>query len=394
MNNNDHAVCNKIDEIASILLKEPLNHGIGLYSGNAGIALFLFYYARFKNAADIHKQASEILDHLFIQVEETKQQLFSLCSGIAGVGWLLDHLCKQEFIQADPEEMVSGIDKYLFTVAINELNRGNFDFLHGAMGVALYFVKRNRQDYLSYMLKTLANIAIWDGDRAKWQSVIKHEEGIKGFNIALSHGSSSIALVLCKALQILPNEELKALLKGAVTYILDQEIPVKQYGSFFPGFSKESQPDISKTRLAWCYGDLGVALAICQSGMMLKNDSWIDKGMEVLLHSANRRGLLENMVKDAGICHGSAGVAHIFNRLYRNTKRAVFKEAAQYWVIETLKMARFKDGYAGYKTWHTEDYGGWQNSKTLLEGIAGIGLCLLSFVMHEDPAWDECLLLS
>jgi lantibiotic modifying enzyme len=100
------------------------------------------------------------------------------------------------------------------------------------------------------------------------------------------------------------------------------------------------------------------------------------------------------MVRDAGICHGTAGIAHIFNRLYRTTKQYRFQEAANYWCLETLKMSKFEDGFAGYKTWHTEEYGGWQPCNNLLEGIAGIGLSLLSFVMPEDPAWDECLLLS
>jgi len=116
--------------------------------------------------------------------------------------------------------------------------------------------------------------------------------------------------------------------------------------------------------------------------------------MEVLLHAAHRRGLPENRVQDAGICHGAAGIAHIFNRLHRNTGRMEFKDAADYWYVETIKMAKFDDGLAGYKTYYTEAYGGWQPNDNFLVGIAGIGLCLLSFVVEEDPAWDECLLLS
>jgi lantibiotic modifying enzyme len=114
----------------------------------------------------------------------------------------------------------------------------------------------------------------------------------------------------------------------------------------------------------------------------------------ILSHSATRRGLQENSVLDAGVCHGTAGIASIFNRLYLKTAREEFKEAAVYWCQETLSMAKFEDGFAGYKTWRTEKYGGWQTSTSLLEGVSGIGLCLLSFVTSDDPAWDECFLLS
>lgn len=387
-------ILSKINEISS-LLHLPGKKEIGLYIGNAGIALFLFYYARLKNVPDVHRKATEMVDDLFTQIETTPQLGFSLCSGIAGVGWLVDHLCKQGFLMANPDEVLSDIDEYLYHAALNELYQGHYDFMHGAMGIVLYLVKRNRQGYLCHLVDELSRIAIWDGDGAKWESIIKHEDGIRGYNIALSHGSSSLALVLCKILQITPeNETAKRLLKGAVEYICNQEISVEKHGCYFPAFSIESQPIMAKTRLAWCYGDLGIALAIWQSGLLLGNQGWIEKVMEVLLFSAHRRGLPDNMVRDAGICHGTAGIAHVFNRLHRNTKRVEFKDAAGYWCNETLKMATFEDGLAGYKAWYTPEHDGWQPTDSLLEGIAGIGLCLLSFVMQEDPAWDECLLLN
>ena len=394
MKKNDEIFLHKIDEIADLLIHTQIQD-IGLYNGKAGISLFLFYYARFKNSIAIHQHASDLLDDLFNQIEATPQPPFSLCSGIAGVGWMVDHLCRKEFIEGNPDDMLSGIDEYLYKVALDELNHLRFDFMHGAMGIAFYFVKRNRQDYLRHLVQSLASIAVTDGDGVKWKSVINHTDGTLGFNIALSHGSSSIALVLCKILQIMQEDNaVKSLLHQTITYILNQEIPVKQYGSYFPGFSIESQPMLHKTRLAWCYGDLGVALAIWQSGIALQNQSWIEKGMEVLLHAASKRGLAANMVRDAGICHGSAGIAQIFDRLHRKTNRTEFRDAANYWAVVTPKLATFADGLAGYKAWRTEEYGGWQPFENLLEGIAGIGLSLSSFVMPEDPAWDECFLLS
>ncbi len=383
----------KVEEIADFLMQER-NQGIGLLSGKAGQSLFLFYHSKYKNSSIIHKRSIEVINDLFIQIEKSPQP-FSFCSGIAGTCWLLDHLSNNGFIQADSNEMLSNADDYLYQVAQIELKKGNYDFLHGATGIIFYFAKRNRQDYLRHLIQLLVNIAIEEGDGVKWMTIIDHETGIKGFNISLSHGSSSIALVLCKVLQIMPKEKIvKTLLIKTVSYILNQKISVEKYGTFFPNTSIESQPILYKTRLAWCYGDLGVAIAIWQSGLILKNQDWIERGMTILLHAAARRGLKDNFVQDAGICHGTAGIAQIFNRLFRYTNQIEFKEAADYWVIETLKMAVFDDGLAGYKTWRTEKYGGWQTDENLLEGIAGIGLSLLSFVMQEDPAWDECLLIS
>ena len=112
------------------------------------------------------------------------------------------------------------------------------------------------------------------------------------------------------------------------------------------------------------------------------------------LHASKRRDLKENFVLDAGLCHGTAGIAHIFNRMFINTGVTDFKEASDYWFEETLKMATFEDGLAGYKVWRTKEMGGWTNEYGFLEGIAGIGLAMISTISNINPDWDECLLLS
>ena len=58
-----------------------------------------------------------------------------------------------------------------------------------------------------------------------------------------------------------------------------------------------------------------------------------------------------------------------------------------------LEMAQFRDGLAGYKTWQGEQ-NGWENRYSLLEGIIGIGLSILSHLNPNLMNWDECLLLS
>ena len=391
MSETSTSVHRKIDEIAE-LLYASCDEEFGLYSGNAGRVLFLFYYARYKNSASIHQRASELIDHLFSQVEASISPSFSFCSGIAGVGWLLDHLCKQRFLLTNSDDVLSNIDGYLYQTAVGELSNRHYDFIHGAMGMVFYLIKRYQRDYLRLLVQLLDHLAVWDDASAKWESVIKYEEGVMGYSIALSHGCSSLALILCKILQIMPEDETTIkVLRGTIRYICNQEISVKKYGCYFPAFSIESQPKLYKTRLAWCYGDLGIAFAIWKTGVHFHIQALKEKGMEILCHAAERRGLLENDVVDAGICHGTAGLAQIFNRMFRNTQRIEFQRAANYWCMETLNMAKFEDGLAGYKAMVR---GGRQTRYNLLEGIAGIGLSLLSFVMPEDPAWDECLLLS
>jgi len=109
------------------------------------------------------------------------------------------------------------------------------------------------------------------------------------------------------------------------------------------------------------------------------------------LNCSKRRDVKKEFVMDAGICHGAAGIAHIFNRVYQKTGNETFKEAALFWIDDCLKKSCFNDGLAGYKVWRKD---GWITQTGLLEGIAGIGLVLLSAISDIEPDWDECLLLS
>jgi len=230
----------------------------------------------------------------------------------------------------------------------------------------------------------------------KWKSILNLETKKTGYNISLAHGMSSIAVILSKlyAIKELDQKMIKTLLQGCVNYILEQEIDKDKYGSFFPSIAIESMDAVSISRLGWCYGDLGISMALWQAGVALQNESWKNKALEVLLFAAEkRRDLQKNYVVDAGLCHGASGIAHIFYRSWWNTRMPEFKKAADYWMNETLKMATFEDGLAGYKTWYGKEKG-WVNSYSLLEGIAGIGLALLTYYHEVEPTWDECLLLS
>jgi lantibiotic modifying enzyme len=215
-----------------------------------------------------------------------------------------------------------------------------------------------------------------------------------GFNISLSHGMSSIISILSKLLKIeeINKGKTETLLRGTVQYILAQEIDKDKYGSFFTNFALESTETVAKSRLAWCYGDLGIASVLYQAGKVLNKDSWINRSLEILLFAATQR---KDSLDDAILCHGTAGIGHIFYRMWWNTKLPEFKEAADYWFKETLKMATFKDGLAGFKALEMPDgKPTYVNKYGLLTGVAGIGLAMLTYYYELDPAWDECLLLS
>jgi lantibiotic modifying enzyme len=379
-------------------IEKVIDHG--LFGGTSGIALFFFYYSQYANDEKLYDKACELIEDCFEKVKNgAVYQTFA--GGLAGLGWLIEHLSRNDILEIDTNETIGEIDEYLHEYMLREINQGNYDYLHSAGGIALYFLSRESNPkskvYLNEYVEVLYKHSIADSQGVKWISEIhvQGNEKTKVYNLSLSHGMASIVAILSKIYKRgINKKKTEELLKKAISYILSKQFDIKVSNSYFPNsISLDGDKGVS-SRLAWCYGDLGISVALWNVSKVLEDKELEDKSLEILLHASNRRDLQKNYVIDAGLCHGTAGIAHIFNRMYRNTNRKEFKDASGYWLNETLKMAKFDDGLAGYKAYRTEKYGGWINDFGFLEGVAGIGLAILSAISDIDPKWDECLLLS
>jgi len=393
----------KIIDIFNIVLEENGHSpdSIGLLGGKTGLFMALLLYAVHSKNSKCRKEGIKILETAFDKIEQSDSYVFSFCNGLAGFGWALEYLEQKGYYEGNTNILFEDFDLVLSHVLDFEMQQGHYDFLHEALGIVLYFISRieKNKDLLPILQKFIIQLNELKEKHStgsiKWISVIDREKQQTGYNISLSHGMSSIAVILSKlyAINGMNKEMIKSLLQDCITYILEQELDKDKYGSFFPIFAIESMEQLHGSRLAWCYGDLGIAMALWQAGIALQNETWKNKALEILLFAAEKRRDLEaNMIIEAPLCHGTVGIGHIFYRMWWNTRLPEFKNAADYWMNETLKMAKFEDGLAGYKAWFGKD--GWINEYSLLEGIAGIGLALMTYYYEVEPNWDECLLLS
>lgn len=389
------AIKKKLDLIADVIYEgietNSINNMMGVYNGNFGILLFLYTYSKYSQ----DKKFAELTDKYTDQLLETlgsKYELYTFCSGLSGILYLFEYLKENDFIDIDTSEIRELFDNYIIRCMNMDIQKGYYDFMHGALGAGLYFMKTDTHSQeIDKLLDFLYNTAEKDTDKNtfSWKSILGIS-GDFGYNIALSHGMSSIVLFLCRLYKKgYSHPYLNPLLNGTVHYLLSQEIDPDVYGSCFPSQSKEN---ITKGRMGWCYGDLGVAYSIWNAGKIMKNKDWQQKSIDVFNHSITRKSVEDSMVMDAGICHGSSGIALFFNRMYQETKEVKYREARDYWLNETLNLSKFKEGLAGYLTYAKDldvnpDY-------SLLTGIAGIGLVFLSYLNDDGQKWDELLLLS
>jgi lantibiotic modifying enzyme len=388
---------NLIQKISTLLTDAPYQN-IGLLCGLSGDTLFFAESAAF---LPVNKSITEQKLALLEQKLQDENCIMTHCSGLAGIGWLFEYLSRKGFISEDTNELLSEFDQVLSVALQKFMIYHNYDFLHGGTGVAIYFLQRVRKNPellpvlnrfivdLHTMSETMPNGTM------TWRSVFEWETGEMAYNLSLSHGMAATIWLLTRLSTIkgLNQELVTQMLHNSIAFVLEQELDRQNYFCYFPSARLLESDKVLPSRLGWCYGDLGIATTLYQAGKTLNRQDWINKAMEILLYTAEKRRDLErNAVKDAGLCHGTAGIGHIFYRMWLNTHLPEFKQAADYWFEQTLKMARFSDGLAGYKTWHGKK--GWQNEYSFLEGIAGIGLALMSYYYEIEPSWDECLLLS
>jgi lantibiotic biosynthesis protein len=387
---NRALIIEKIDDIYNILSKHtPTENGI--LDGKAGNLLFCYEYEKIlrdKNFTTVNSSFLELLE----SINGTNP---SFSSGIAGINFTLKHIINDDVFDEEDKEVLKELtqkyDLSLLDYLIESKDREYSDFLHGEFGIlwAIYcnsdlYKTSEFQEYTMELVKglNLDKNGYFLTTPKPW-----HEKASKVVNMGLSHGIPSSLVTLSKCINT-TNEKKEKLLSSMVSFIFKYKQEDSFY--FFPIAIIDGKAKYTP-RFAWCYGDLGVAISLWISAKALNQEMWKQQAIDIFLYSSKRRDLEENGVNDAGFCHGTAGIAHIFNRMYWETKNPIFKETANYWIEETLKMAYHEDGLAGYKSLVDD---GWVNDYGFLEGLAGIGLALLAHISDEEPAWDRCLLLS
>lgn len=394
----------KLEEIADCLLRiEDTNKEIGAMSGISGNALFHFYYADYKGDENHYNKGIEIITEVFSRINKGYNYP-TFCDGIAGACWVLELLKEEQFIELEEDIITEDVDQYLFDKMKGYIVKGKFDYMHGAIGIGMYFLKRynnsknqelNRkyETYIRFLTDSLYQKAIIEGNKMKWKSLVMNGEyKVEGYNLGLAHGIPSIIIFLTKIIKIpvIKNISLESI-KKASNFLLSCQYEKETFTCSFPNWITKDNSGLVKSRLAWCYGDLGIGISLLKAGESLNDQNIINESINILKRTTKRTDMQEAGIRDAGLCHGVYGVIHIYDYLFEHTKLERFKEKSIFWLNKALHIAIHKDGYAGYKEFENFE---WNNNQKLLGGVSGIGLSLLYHLQKEKKKWNGVLMLD
>ncbi len=363
-----------------------------LYSGRTGNCLFRLLYCKyFKNGEidhELEEDVQKIIDEYLVVGSNT------LANGKTGINWFYFQMYKWNFIDLEDLNEICFEDSNLSLTSLNMLSIGNYDFLHGSLGIAYYLLERNiNPSFFENYFKELNRLCSrrTDGMVGNFNFMDNNIE-FDRVNIGLAHGILSI-LKFC--LQCYRNKicrkESYDLAKKITGYMISNQNDSREF-SYFSSLVVDGKEKNEVSRLAWCYGDLSIAYVLYQSSLIFKDTGLEKFALEVFDHSMKRVDSDRTFVRDAGICHGAAGIAHIYNKMWHHTRHRSFKNACDFWIDQTLKFDKFSDTVSGYKQYFspTNTY---QSSSGLLEGSSGIGLVLISYLTN-DFDWDYCVMLN
>lgn len=387
--------------VADLATSMPKPIAATLADGDAGVALLYAYLAR-HGVTGAEERVCELLDSAAAAVA-ARPLGPSLYSGYTGVAWAIAHARPASWELWANDDALAEIDGALLALVGRGAWRSDYDLISGLVGFGVYALERlprpEAAACLTQIVARLAETAEHQADGVTWwtgpQLLIEptrseHPGGY--YNLGLAHGVPGvIALLGAICATGVAHELARPLLDGAVSWLLAQQLPVGERSCFGYWVGPAIAP--APSRLAWCYGDLGVAAALLAAARCVAEPAWEEAALRIA-RAAAARAERHTGVIDAGICHGSAGVAHLFNRIYQASGEALFADAACRWLAHTLALRQPGRGIGGFLAYEPgpDRAMAWTASPGFLSGAAGVGLALLAATTVIASAWDKVLL--
>jgi hypothetical protein len=381
--------------------------------GVLAVSLLFAYLHLDRGDSDTLEAAGDWLEHgvdLASSLAEPKPWLYA---GVAGCGFCLDHLLPRLFAEPDgllaQEDLNAELDATLIDFMAQQRGRIDPELVMGLSGLGTYFLERLPRPSaaigLARVIEALAAQSEASEAGITWRKGLaalsdahreRFPEGL--YNLGIPHGVPGVVAFLARVCASEAASPLaRELLEGSAAWLLAQELPVG--ASLYPYFSAPGRgPIADETRLAWCYGDLGIAAALLLAARALGRRDWEAAALRAAENAA-RRGEADSGVEDGMICHGAAGLAHLFNRLYQATGRPSLRRAAESWYLRTLSYHDPANGPTGYACFIRDPLDAdtnegriiWSEAYGVAVGVTGISLVLLAGISRIAPDWDRLL---
>ena len=154
----------RLQRIANVLLlNASFTNNIGLLNGKMGIAIFFYHYSRHTENKLFEDYAGDLIDEIYKEINTSTPVDFA--NGLMGIGWGIEYLVREKFLEADTDDVLSDIDNIVFraTLKTPALITNQTDIF----GFGLYYLARlngreNDNDNLNTVIKKQMLIYLHD----------------------------------------------------------------------------------------------------------------------------------------------------------------------------------------------------------------------------------------
>jgi len=378
-------ICIRLDELKNSI------YGTGIANGSAGICLYLHNVHIYLNDDCVSNILDEYISILYKGLQANNNNL-SFFTGLSGSGFCLDCIGADDENHEDTNEDIDD----LILEQLDKGWNGDYELSVGLIGLGVYALNRIQNPTSLKILGLIVNIIndtkvkvdlgyVWSTNKG---SAFRNANPTSEFNLGLAHGVPGVvaflALLHLKTGDMFP---CRILLEKACEGIIAQ----RQSGPFNSEFPYEYNAP-SSSRLAWCYGDLSIAIVLLNAGISLKNELIKSFALEIA-HKCCERNRQTYGDYDLGFCHGISGLLHQFNILYQVTGTAIFKEKADSLLSEIVQAYEKEGNQLSALNMFDKVADNYKEEPGVLAGYAGIGLILLSTISNTLPRWSEGFLL-
>lgn len=354
--------------------------GPDLYSGTAGIALFLARLHKLTGEKIFRSTAEAGAAHAVSRLDDvpptTKSAVYM---GHAGIAYALAEIGT---ITGDKKLSKKALD-ILETMSKQDLTDQGIDVVSGSAGTIpalLSIYAENKKDYLLGSATAHGDRLL---DKAKkgpkgwsWDTLgMETENDLAGF----SHGTAGIAWAFLELFAATGDKKYREAADQAFLYERNCYSPQQENWPDFRGLSDPSSPTAGTVTypVAWCHGAAGIGLSRLRAYELTKEEIFRQEAETAVRTTTRTLGADYLLQADCSLCHGAMGNAELLIYAGQALDKPEYADAAEHFGDTAISSIA-----ANNASWPCGVQEGGETPGLML-GLAGIGHF---FLRLHDPA--------
>lgn len=333
------------------LCEYNLGESDSLYRGNLGKSVSLFNLAEYYGKAEYYEKALANIRKVVNRIGEKEGLRFSTAHsrGLSGLGNVLLLMDKSSFKQDSPQNgaLLDWIAKKIYQNAKVEIVNSDLDPLYSSLGGLYFLVNFYRaQNSGRYYIEDLVNELYEKIELNQIGRFVPNKRFCKGEQQAvpfgIAHGICGLVLVLLELKEVLDNEKLRALIKISLDFMQRLFRPYEKSERFFLFPRAVSlggsslQQEKTNENIGWCSSDVSVIYTFLRAGDQLE-DKGISQFANRILSDFLNFDQTSLPIYNVNLCHGSAGMALLYQKCFEITNIPDCFNASQFWLNRTLQ---------------------------------------------------------